>query len=184
MRTCVNCHGGSTGSDQLFHDTALAQFGPGPRSGGDGPSGRDDLGRMRVTGNAADRYAFRTSPLRNVEHTAPFGHAGQIVDLEEFIRHYAVRIENGVPVGSPPGPAQNLLEYDVTQVDARLAATLLDDVADINASIDVLFRTGSPIQPDFVAPITAFMRANTDAQSIQRLQTVTPNHVPSGLPVD
>ncbi len=183
MRTCVNCHGGSTGSDQLFHNTALAQFGPGPRSGGSGASGRDDFGRERVTGNPGDRYRFRTTPLRNVEHTAPFGHAGEIVDLEDFVRHYSVRLDHGVPVGTPSGPAQNLREYDLTQVEDRLQPTFLNNTNDIIANIDPLFANGSPIQPSFVVPITQFMLANSDEGSIRRLRHVTPRRVPSGLPV-
>lgn len=184
MRTCVNCHGGSTGSDQLFHNTALAQFGPGPRNGGDGVSGRDDFGRARVTGNVAERYAFRTTPLRNVEHTPPFGHTGEIVDLEEFVRHYAFRADAaGAPIGTPPGPAQNLREYDVTQIEDRLEPTLLNNTNDIISHIDPLFANGTPIRPEFVAPITEFMRANTDKSSIDALRFVTPSRVPSGLPV-
>lgn len=184
MRTCVNCHGGSTGSDQLFHNTALAQFGPGPRSGGDGVSGRDDFGRERVTGNAGDRYAFRTTPLRNVEHTAPFGHVGEIVDLEEFVRHYAFRADaSGAPIGTPAGPAQNLREYDVSQIEDRLEPTLLNNSDDIISHIDPLFANGTPIRPEFVAPITAFMRANTDKASIRALKFAAPRTVPSGLPV-
>lgn len=184
MRTCVNCHSDSIGSDQLFHNTALAQFGPGPRNGGDGPSRRDDFGRARVNGAAADRYAFRTTPLRNVEFTAPYGHAGEIVELEDFIRHYAVRVEGGAPVGSPPGPAQNLREYDLTQVDDRLWDSYLDNTDAILGTLDPLFQTGSPIQPAFVRPLTEFMIANTDKTSIVNLSQVTPATVPSGLPVN
>ncbi|MDQ3367277.1 MAG: hypothetical protein M3680_17785 [Myxococcota bacterium] len=183
MRTCVNCHSDSTGSDQKFHNTALAQFGPGPRNGGDGPTGRDDFGRERVTGQASDRYAFRTTPLRNVEFTAPFGHTGEIVGLEDFVRHYSVRQENGVPVGAIPGPAQNLREYDLTQVEERLWSSFVENTDEIIGSIDPLFATGSPIQPEMVRPLTQFMLANTDRTSITNLATVTPATVPSGLPV-
>jgi len=148
-----------------------------------GASGRDDFGRERVTGDPADRYKFRTTPLRNVQATGPFGHAGEIVELEAFVRHYSVRLEGKIPIGSPAGPAQNLREYDVLQIEDRLELTLLDNVDDIVANIDPLFRNGSPIQPDFVAPISAFMRANTDKDSLQRMQHVTPASVPSGMPV-
>ena len=65
---CSICHNGSTFSDEQFHDVAVAQIGPGE---GNGPSLRDDFGRMNVTGDAADHYRFRTTPLRNVELTAP-----------------------------------------------------------------------------------------------------------------
>ena len=50
--------------DLLSADVALAQFGPGQ---GNGPSGRDDFGRMNVTGDPDDIYRFRSTMLRNVE---------------------------------------------------------------------------------------------------------------------
>ncbi|MGH7470746.1 MAG: cytochrome-c peroxidase, partial [Longimicrobiales bacterium] len=59
-----------------FRNVALAQFGPGK---GNGPAGNDDFGQENVTGDPDDRYRFRTSPLRNIEITAPYGHAGQFV---------------------------------------------------------------------------------------------------------
>ncbi len=187
MRTCVNCHGGSTGSDQGFHNTLLSQFGPGPRSGGDGPTLRDDFARMRVTGVASDQYRFRTTPLRNVEFTAPYGHAGNIVDLRDFVAHYSVSLDtNGNPVGAIPGPVENLLEWDATQIDSDLLGRylgVLDNFDDIIANRDPLFFAGSPIRPEFVDPITAFMIAQTDEGSIRRLDRVTPDTVPSGLPV-
>ena len=180
MRTCVNCHTNALGTDNAFHNTALAQFGPGPRSGGLGAP--DDFGRERVTGNPADRYRFRTTPLRNVEFTAPFGHAGEIVDLRAFIDHYSVHPATD-PAGNVPGPQQNLRDYDVTQIEDRLEGTLLDNTEAILANIDPLFATGSPIQPAFVDPITAFMIANSDMDSIDRGLATVPATVPSGLPV-
>lgn len=187
MRTCVNCHGGSTGSDQAFHNTLLSQFGPGPRSGGDGPTGRDDFGRMRVTGAAADQYAFRTTPLRNVEFTAPYGHVGNIVDLREFVAHYSSNFDKkGNPIGDIPGPAQNLLEWDASQIDPDLLDRylgVLPNFDDIIANRDPLFFSGSPIRPEFVDPITAFMIANSDEASIRELDDVVPSSVPSGLSV-
>ena len=63
---CSVCHNGPALTDNKFHNVALAQVGPGK---GDGAGGQDDFGRMRVPGSPADRYAFRTSPLRNVELT-------------------------------------------------------------------------------------------------------------------
>ena len=61
---CSVCHNGPALTDNTLHNVALAQVGPGK---GDGAGGQDDFGRMRVTGSPADRYAFPTSPLRNVE---------------------------------------------------------------------------------------------------------------------
>ena len=42
----------------------------------DGPGANEDFGREQVTGNPADRYAFRTSPLRNVTLQPAFMHDG------------------------------------------------------------------------------------------------------------
>lgn len=187
MRTCVNCHGGSTGSDQAFHNTLLSQFGPGPRSGGNGPTGIDDFGRERVTGVAGDRYRFRTTPLRNVEFTAPYGHVGNIVDLRAFVAHYSASFDKkGNPIGAIPGPVQNLLEWDSTQInDGTLSRNLgvLDNFDEVIANRDPLFFSGTPIRPEMVDPITAFMIANSDDESMTALGNVTPATVPSGLPV-
>ncbi len=83
---CSRCHNGAGFTDNKFHNVAVAQFGPGQ---GDGPSGHDDFGRMRVTGLATDRYRFRTTPLRNVTLTGPYGHNGAFAGLREFIDHYS-----------------------------------------------------------------------------------------------
>ena len=72
---CSICHNGPALTDNKFHNVAVAQIGPGE---GDGPDGRDDFGRMRVTGVGAERYAFRTPPLRNVALTGPWGHDGAV----------------------------------------------------------------------------------------------------------
>lgn len=47
-----------------------------------------DLGREEVTGRAADRRAFRTPSLRNVELTAPYMHDGSFATLDEVLDHY------------------------------------------------------------------------------------------------
>jgi cytochrome c peroxidase len=83
---CSVCHNGATFSDEQFHNVAIAQIGPGQ---GNGESLRDDFGRMNVTGNSDDRYRFRTTPLRNVELTGPYGHDGAIITLRDFVDHYS-----------------------------------------------------------------------------------------------
>jgi cytochrome c peroxidase len=54
----------------------------------DGPGGNEDFGLEQVTGNSADRYAFRTSPLRNVGLQPSFMHNGAFVRLEDAIRYH------------------------------------------------------------------------------------------------
>lgn len=82
---CAGCHSGPLLTDQKAHVTLVPQFGPGA---GDGPSGLEDYGFGRVTGNPGDRYKFRTPSLRNVTVTGPWGHSGAYSSLKAFVAHY------------------------------------------------------------------------------------------------
>ncbi|MGH7265407.1 MAG: cytochrome-c peroxidase, partial [Candidatus Rokuibacteriota bacterium] len=73
---CSSCHGGPMFSDFLFHVLGVPQEGDGK----DMLPG-DDTGREEHTLNSADRYAFRTPTLRNVELTAPYMHDGAFATL-------------------------------------------------------------------------------------------------------
>jgi cytochrome c peroxidase len=163
---CSICHNGPALTDNLFHNVAVAQFGPGK---GDGPSGRDDFGRMRETGVAADRYAFRTPPLRNVELTAPYGHDGAFFSLRDFVDHYS---ESDV----------KLMNFDIGQLEPALQGTVLPNQTDILATRDPLL-TGVFFPPQVVDEVTEFMKALTDPAA-RNLQLIVPGRVPSGLPLD
>lgn len=70
---CAMCHRGPNFADDQFHALGL----PG-----------DDTGRFKVTGVEADRYAFKTPTLRNVELTAPYMHDGSVSTLRGVIDFY------------------------------------------------------------------------------------------------
>jgi cytochrome c peroxidase len=163
---CSICHNGPAFTDNQFHNVAVAQFGPGK---GDGPSGRDDFGRMRETGLAADQYAFRTPPLRNVELTAPYGHDGAFFSLRDFVDHYS---ESDV----------KLLNFNIGQLEPALQGTVLPTTNEILATRDPLL-TGVVFPAQVVDEVTEFMKALTDP-SAKNLQLIVPGRVPSGLPVD
>ena len=163
---CSICHGGPAFTDNRFHNVGLAQIGPGE---GDGPNGNDDFGRFRVTGGSSDKYAFRSTPLRNVELTGPYGHGGQFMDLSVFIDHYS---ESDVKL-----PA-----YDVTQLDASLQGMLLHNTNDILATCDPLLA-GVVFGSDIVDRLRSYMQALTD-DAARDLTSLTPASVPSRLPVD
>jgi cytochrome c peroxidase len=163
---CSICHNGSTFSDERFHDVAVAQIGPGE---GNGPSLHDDFGRMRVTGLETDKYLFRTTPLRNVELTAPYGHDGSIVTLQNFVEHYS---ESDA----------KLLSYDPSQLEPALRSTLLPNSEDILAQRDTLLK-GVVLTPALVSQLMDYMSALTDDRA-RDLKRLTPFRVPSGLPVD
>lgn len=163
---CSLCHNGATFSDEQFHDVAVAQIGPGE---GNGAGGHDDFGRMNVTGDPADRYRFRTSPLRNVELTGPYGHDGAILTLRGFVDHYSES-------------DQKLLEYDPSQLESALQPTVVANAADILAQRDTIIN-GVVLTPDVVDKLVTYMQALTDPAA-RNLRALTPRRVPSGLPVD
>lgn len=73
---CFHCHGGTLFVSQSFASNGLELA-------------DDDLGRMAVTQNAADRGKFKTPSLRNVARTAPYMHDGRFTTLEEVVEHYS-----------------------------------------------------------------------------------------------
>lgn len=164
---CSTCHNGSTFSDDQFHNVAVVQLGPGQ---GNGESLRDDFGRMNVTGDPADRYRFRTTPLRNVELTAPYGHDGAIATLRGFIEHYSES-------------DKKLLDFDPAQLEASLQSSVLtSNMSAIIAQRDTVIL-GVVLTPDLVDKLVAYMGALTD-DAAHDLSRVIPASVPSGLPVD
>jgi len=163
---CSICHNGATFSDDKFHDVAVAQIGPGQ---GNGVSLRDDFGRMNVTGLPEDRYLFRTTPLRNVELTGPYGHDGSIASLREFIEHYS---ESDL----------KLLEFDPTRLEPGLRLTLVSNSADVLLQRDTLLA-GVVLTDALVDKLMAYMSALTDPAA-RDLSRSVPVRVPSGLKVD
>jgi cytochrome c peroxidase len=68
---CIACHAGPAFSDGNFHVFELP--------------GSKDLGRFLVTGEDADKYAFRTPTLRNVALTYPYFNNGSVPTLEKAV---------------------------------------------------------------------------------------------------
>jgi cytochrome c peroxidase len=163
---CDGCHSGPLLSNFDHHNTALAQIGPGK---GHGAGGLDDFAREGVTGDADDRYAFRTTPLINVELTGPFGHAGQFAELRDFVDHYR-------------NHERNLEQYDVTEnVDqTELWSTSVPNTAAVLQTVDRRMRELDGFNVD---DVVAFLRAMT-ADSARDLSVTVPSSVPSGLPLD
>jgi cytochrome c peroxidase len=86
----------------------------------DGPAANEDFGREQITGNPADRYLFRTSPIRNVALQPAFMHNGAFTSLEDTIRHHldvAASARNYTPasqhlaadLSGPTGPMEPVL---------------------------------------------------------------------------
>jgi len=81
---CSTCHVGPMFSDFRFKVIGVPQTGVGMN----GVFPGDDSGREEATRNAADRWAFRTASLRNVQLTAPYMHDGLFATLADVVRFY------------------------------------------------------------------------------------------------
>jgi cytochrome c peroxidase len=80
---CANCHVGPMFSDFAYRVVGVPQAG-----GGGAVIAGDDVGREEHTHSLADRYAFRTPSLRNVELTAPYMHDGVFATLRDVVQFY------------------------------------------------------------------------------------------------
>ena len=171
---CAGCHHGDLLSDMEFHAIAMPQVGPGK---GNGLSGYEDWGRSLVTGIAADRFRFRTPPLRNVALTAPYGHAGAFQTLEEVVRHHL-------------DPVASLYAYDCgsrTRLPSRadldaVDCMVMDDPAAVAAIADANELPPAILSDREVDDLVAFLYALTDRSSMDLRRDVPPA-VPSGIPL-
>jgi cytochrome c peroxidase len=171
---CVGCHAVSGQSNEMFSDFREHVIGVpqvAPSVGNvtfDGPGHDEDFGLEQVTGNAADRYAFRTSPLRNVALQPAFMHNGAFVRLEDAIRHHLDPVGSATsysPAGlavdlrGPTGPAAPVLQ----RLDSRLV-------------------TPTTLSGEELGDLVAFVRNGLLDRSAepQRLRRLIPERLPSG----
>jgi cytochrome c peroxidase len=171
---CATCHSGPFQSDQKFHAMGEPQLGPGKAERFE--HHQQDLGRMRVSNDPADRYAFRTPSLRNVTLTAPYGHAGAHRDLAGFLRYHtdpkggiaAYTLDAVLPamdVGKDDwGPAQDGTEYAAIAAAVTTPPVVLTDAE--------------------TTAILAFLSALEDPIAVKGGRMGIPDKVPSGLPID
>ncbi len=99
----------------------------------DGPGADEDFGLEQITGDPADRYKFRTSPLRNVALQPAFFHNGAFTRLEDAIRHHlnvfeSARNYNAVAAGVDRDLTYRLGPIEPVLATARPAADEADQV--------------------------------------------------------
>lgn len=170
---CAGCHSGALQTDHEFHAIAMPQVGPGK---GDGLAGREDFGRERVTGQARDRFRFRTPSLRNLPLTAPYGHAGTYASVESVVRHHL-------------NPTESLYDYDLEQLLLPSRADLDDTdrlVAENSQAVAAIAGANElsamQLKEEELRELLAFLGALVDPAALD-LRTTVPRRVPSGLPV-
>ncbi|MEL6966600.1 MAG: cytochrome c peroxidase [Pseudomonadota bacterium] len=82
---CSTCHTigpkSAPFTDEGFHQTGYERTKPEALRGA-------DLGRFAVTGQPADRFAFRTPTLRNIALTAPYMHDGRLQSLHAVVSFF------------------------------------------------------------------------------------------------
>jgi cytochrome c peroxidase len=150
---CAACHRGDLFSDFSYHSIGVFRT---------DTTGRlpEDFGRWNATRLRADRYKFRTPPLRNVTQTAPYFHDGSEGTLRGAIeRHFdpLSRAKKFRPDGS--------FAMTVEQISA-LSPVLVPRIELSNREVDELI---------------AFL-ASLEYQS-EKLEDVIPSAVPSELPL-
>lgn len=170
---CADCHSGPFQTDHGFHAMGVPQFGPGKAARFE--RHQKDIGRMRVTGDPADAYRFRTPSLRNVAKTGPYGHSGAFPTLAGFLRYHIdprageaayeplVDLPDGIGHGDAFAPLANAEERAAIRAAVELAPIPLSDTE--------------------LAEIEAFLASLTDPVALRERMGV-PESVPSGLPLD
>jgi cytochrome c peroxidase len=164
---CGECHSGNLFTDQAHHNICAPQLGPG--KGDEAPL---DPGRALETGEPADRFAFRTPPLRNVAVTGPWMHDGAYSTLEGAVYHHL-------------NPQEALRNYDVSQLPPALQQTVLGDQGTLETmtqGLDPLVAEPLTLTGREFGQLLAFLYALT-SPSVEELIYAIPESVPSGLPV-
>ncbi|MEM1065530.1 MAG: cytochrome-c peroxidase [Pseudomonadota bacterium] len=170
---CGTCHAGPFQTDHGFHARGQPQLGPGKAERFE--THQRDIGRMRVTGQAEDAYAFRTPSLRNVVETGPWGHAGAFTDLAAFLRHHADPTA-GLSAYTPAAELPDL-------PGAKTDYAILQDASERAAIADAVAETPGALTEDDIALLIAFLGSLSDPTALEGRLGV-PDSVPSGLPVD
>lgn len=176
---CVECHTVSGQSNEMFSDfkdhvIGIPQIAPLLTNNNfDGPGVNEDFGREEITGDANDRYKFRTSPLRNVALQPTFFHNGAFTRLEDAIRHH---LDVFASARSYNPAAQNL--------DADLRGPT-GPIEPVLARVDPILATPILLQEDEFLQLVEFVRNGLlDSRAKPKhLRRLVLSSVPSGRPV-
>jgi cytochrome c peroxidase len=171
---CVECHAVSGGSNEMFSDfrehvAGIPQVAPSfTNVAFDGPGADEDFGLEQASGSQDDRYAFRTSPLRNVVLQPAFMHNGAFTRLDDAIRYHLDAVAGAASfttehlppdLQGPIGPMQPVLD----RLDPRLRVPVRLSEEEFEALVD------------FVAHGLMDPGARPE-----RLRRLIPNRLPSG----
>lgn len=164
---CVQCHPGKLLFDQDIDNVLVPNLGPGKP--GAAPL---DTGVALVSGSEEDRFAFRSTPLRNVELTGPYMHNGSFTSLEQIVRHY-----NDI--------TNSFLNMDFSGLQTRFKEMLIYDIATQSYILQTMSGDTPPLDLDEaeIQDLVAFLKALTDPAA-RDMSSLIPSSVPSGLKVE
>ena len=176
---CSVCHSVAGPSNEMFSDfqehvLGVPQIAPSSTNAPfDGLGFNEDFGLEQITGDSADRYKFRTSPLRNVALQPTFMHNGAFTHLDDAIRHHLNVIDSA-------------LHY--TPTSQNLPADLsgsLGPMVPVLARLDPTLSTPIVLTEAQFEQLVAFVRDGLlDPRATpERLRRLVPRAVPSGRPM-
>ena len=176
---CSVCHSVAGQSNEMFSDfqehvIGVPQIAPSLTNAAfDGPGLNEDFGLEQVTGDPADRYKFRTSPLRNVAVQPTFMHNGAFTRLDDAIRHHLNVMDSALHYT----PASQNLPADLSGS--------LGPMAPVLARLDPVLSTPIVLTESQFEQLVAFVsRGLLDPRATpDRLRRLVPRTVPSGRPV-
>ena len=178
---CASCHRVDGNSNEMFSDfkehvagvpqifpTFDSPTGNFPFSG---PGGDEDFGREERSGDPADRYEFRTAPLRNIGVQAGFFHNGAFTTLDNAIRFHLDAVGNA----GGYDPADEGVPSELQQLGPMVNPSL----------IEPRLQTPVVLTNREFADLVQFVKTGLldDRVKKSHLCGLIPARVPSGLPV-
>jgi cytochrome c peroxidase len=171
---CVECHAVSGQSNEMFSDfaahvVAVPQLVPeNTLATFDGPNADEDYGLEQVTRDPADRYKFRTTPLRNLGAQQVFFHDGAFTHIDGAIKHHLNVFESARSYD----PAAQRIAKDLWRVGP---------IEPMLARVDSILATPLTLTPDELKQLTLFVRdALLDERAkAENLVWQKPDSVPS-----
>ena len=164
---CARCHRGALFSDQKFHHIGVV-----PYAAALIPGSQQDLGRFLISRRVADRYAFRTPPLRNVALTAPYFHNGSVATLQDAIWQHV-------------SPRQQWTRFNWQGLPWEIRSISHPELVNREKFLQTLapaLSSAQGLSQAQVDDLQAFLNALTDPRG-REIRAWIPASVPSGLPV-
>jgi cytochrome c peroxidase len=178
--SCVACHAVNGDSNEMFSDfrvhriagpQVFPQFGVGLGNVHfDGPGNDEDFGIEQTSGDSAQRYMFRTAPLRNLAVAPAFFHNGAFGSIAAAIRHH-LDVEASARGYDPKA----------NHLPADLSAGPIEPV--LAAGIDPLLAQPKHLSDTQFERLVAFVTNALLDERVLEFCDQIPERVPSGRPL-